>query len=103
VRNYRRHSALRTINGGICRSAALWLLVLTQLLLLGYQRMLNTLIFKGNLFFWDLLNIAKPLPYLRKPQLRYHRIGQFMERLLEIVQKLFRDASEKTRPYNQPI
>jgi len=65
--------------------------------------MLNTLISKGNLFFLDLLNIAKSLLYLRKLQLLYGRIGQFMERLLEIVRKLFCDESEKTRPYNQPI
>lgn len=55
----RRHSALRTINGGICSGLTFRLAVLTQLLLLGYQRMVNNLIFKGSLFFFNLLNITK--------------------------------------------
>jgi hypothetical protein len=55
---YRRHSALRTINGGMCWGFSLWRLLLEQLLLLGYQRMLNNSIFKGNLYFFNLLNIT---------------------------------------------
>jgi uncharacterized membrane protein len=57
-KDYRRHSALRTINGGICLGLSLWWAVLAQLLLLEYQRMVNNSIFKGNLSFFSLPNIA---------------------------------------------
>ena len=58
---YRRHSALRTINGGMCSGLTFRLRALAQLLLLGYQRIVNGSIFKGNLFFLNLPNIANPL------------------------------------------
>jgi hypothetical protein len=55
VRNYGpfhlRHSGFRTINGGICWGLILRLPVLTQLVLLGYQRTLRMLTFNGSLFF----------------------------------------------------
>ena len=43
----RRHSALRTINGGICCGLTFLPPGLTQLLLLGYQWIVNSLGFKG--------------------------------------------------------
>jgi len=55
---YRRHSALRTINGGMRSGLNLRWRLLEQLLLLGYQRTVNSLIFKGNLSFFNLPNIA---------------------------------------------
>jgi len=58
----RRHSALRTINGGICWGLTLRLPGFTQLLLLGYQRILNSSTFKGNLFFLNLPNIGYSAP-----------------------------------------
>jgi hypothetical protein len=53
----RRHSALRTIKGGICWGLTFRLPGLTQLLLLGYQRIKNSFGFKDNLIFFSLANI----------------------------------------------
>ncbi len=50
----RRHSALRTINGGICCGLTFLPPRLTQLLLLGYQGIVNSLGFKGILCFLSL-------------------------------------------------
>jgi len=50
----RRHSALRTIRGGIWWGFGLLWLVLTQLVVLGYQRMLSIFVFVGNRFFFIL-------------------------------------------------
>jgi len=58
----RRHSALRTINGGICWGLTLRLRQFTQLLLLRYQRTLNGLMFKLNLLFISLPNITCSFP-----------------------------------------
>ena len=52
-----RHSALRTINGGICWGLVLRLRVFTQLLLFGYHWILNNPGLNDNLRFLDLLNI----------------------------------------------
>lgn len=57
-KDYRRHSALRTINGGMCWGLSLRRVGLAQLLLLGYQRIVNNSIFKGNLIFFNFSNIA---------------------------------------------
>lgn len=65
-----RHSGLRTIKGGICWGLPLRLPLLTQLLLLGYQRMLSSLIFKGSLVFSNLLNITNPFQNATPKQLR---------------------------------
>jgi hypothetical protein len=54
----RRHSALRTISGGICWGLTLRWTGSMQLLLLGYQQMVNNAGFKGNLFFFDLADIT---------------------------------------------
>jgi hypothetical protein len=55
---YLRHSAFRTINGGICLGLSPFRPALAQLLLLEYQRMVNNSIFKGILSFLSLPNIA---------------------------------------------
>jgi len=39
---HRRHSAFRTIKGGICWQLDSWFADFAQVLLLGYQRMLST-------------------------------------------------------------
>lgn len=55
---YLRHSALRTIRGGICRDFILRLPGFIQLLLLGYQRTVKSDGFKNNLFFLSFVNIV---------------------------------------------
>ena len=52
-----RHSALRTIRGGICWGFIGLVALLVQLLLLGYQRMGKMSGFIGILLFLRLLNI----------------------------------------------
>ena len=59
---YRRHSALRTINGGICCGLTVRLPGFTQLLLLGYHRMANSLGFRNNLCFFNLANVISRFP-----------------------------------------
>jgi len=59
--DYLRHSAFRTINGGICLGLSLLRPALAQLLLLEYQRMVNNSIFNGNFSFFSLPNIANLL------------------------------------------
>jgi len=55
---YRRQSGLRTIKGGICLGflEAFW--VLTQVMLLGYQRIVYSVGLKGSLFFLIFPNIS---------------------------------------------
>lgn len=56
--NYqRRHSALRTISGGNCWGLTFLLPGVTQLLLLGYQRIVNSFGCKGIRCFLNLSNI----------------------------------------------
>ncbi len=57
----RRHSALRTINGGICCGLTFPPLGLTQLLPLGYQAIVNSSGFKGILCFLSFVNIIVDL------------------------------------------
>jgi hypothetical protein len=57
---YRRQSALRTIKGGIWAGLGLRRLLLTQLLLLGYHRILKDPGLKVNPFFFSLPNITGP-------------------------------------------
>jgi hypothetical protein len=56
-RFYRRQSGLRTIKGGICLGflGAFW--VLTQIMLLGYQRIVYSVGLKGSLSFLSFPNI----------------------------------------------
>lgn len=54
----RRHSALRTIKGGICLGLTLLLPCFTQLLSLGYQVMVNSAGFNSTLSFFSLANIT---------------------------------------------
>lgn len=54
----RRHSALRTISGGICWGLTLRRTGSMQLLLLGYQQIVNSAGFKGNLFLFNPADIA---------------------------------------------
>lgn len=74
---YRRQSALRTISGGICCGLCFRLPRFAQLLLLGYQRTVNSLTLKGNLFLFNLPNITNPFPPAAR--LYYHPppIGKF--------------------------
>jgi hypothetical protein len=57
---YRRQSALRTIKGGICWGLGFRRVLLTQLLLLGYQRIVKGPGLKVNPFFFSLPNITSP-------------------------------------------
>jgi len=59
---YRRHSAFRTINGGICCGLTVREPGFTQLLLLGYHRTANSLGFKNNFCFFNLLNVISRFP-----------------------------------------
>ena len=58
---YRRHSALRTIRGGICWGFILRVGDCAQLLLLGYQRLLKICGFMGMLRFLFRPNIVAPV------------------------------------------
>ena len=58
--DYRRHSALRTIRGGICWGFILCAATGEQLLLLGYQRMVKISGFMAAVRFFHLLNIIAP-------------------------------------------
>jgi len=58
---YRRHSALRTIRGGICWGFILRVADFAQLLLLGYQRIQNICGFIGMLRFLFRPNIVAPV------------------------------------------
>jgi len=57
---YRRQSALRTIKGGIWAGLGFRRLPLTQLRLLGYQRIVKGWGLKVNPFFFSLPNITSP-------------------------------------------
>ena len=58
--DYRRHSALRTIRGGICWGFILCAAMWEQLLLLGYQRMVKISGLMEAERFFHLLNIIAP-------------------------------------------
>jgi len=62
MKTHRRHSALRTINGGICCGLTRRWAARTQFRLLGYHRTLSSSICRANLFFWDLVNITNTFP-----------------------------------------
>ena len=58
---YRRHAALRTIKGGICRGRTCFIFCLTQLRLLGYKFTKGTFIRHGSsYFFFSHNNIFTP-------------------------------------------
>jgi len=58
--SYRRHSAFRTIRGGIRRCLTLRLVELIQLLLLGYQWTLKSRVLSGKIVFFSFANIINP-------------------------------------------
>ncbi len=68
---YLRHSAFRTIRGGICWGLIGLLALSVQLLLLGYQPIVNRSGFIGILRFLRHANIIAP-SMLRKALQRFH-------------------------------
>lgn len=62
---YLRHSAFRTINGGICSGLIPLFATLLQLLLLGYHRILKSSGFIGIPRFLRLPNIIAPVSFVK--------------------------------------